>query len=78
MPVPLIVILVALAVLATGGVYLYRRSRPAPDEPIVNFACPHCKRKLRFRQRQAGHRGACPRCKGDFNFPFVPGGKTLA
>jgi Zn-finger nucleic acid-binding protein len=44
-----------------------------PEEPVLTFACPRCKRKLRFRQRQAGHRGACPRCKGDFTFPLSGG-----
>jgi hypothetical protein len=70
---PIIVIVVALAALVAGGVFVFLRSRPVPEEPVLTFACPRCKRKLRFRQRQAGHRGACPRCKGDFTFPLSGG-----
>jgi hypothetical protein len=78
MDTPVIVLLVALVILASVGTFLYLRSRPKPEDPIVNFPCPHCKRKLRYRQALAGRRGACPRCKGDFTFPSVPGGSTLA
>jgi hypothetical protein len=77
MPTAVIVILVALVILAAAGIFLYVRSRPPPEEPIINFPCPHCKRKLRYRQGQAGRRGACPRCKGDFTFPLAPGGKSM-
>jgi hypothetical protein len=72
----LIVIVVALAVLAAAGAFLFLRLRPKAEEPILNFACPACKRKLRFRQRQAGHRGQCPRCKADLIFPVLPGGQS--
>ena len=67
------VVLIALAVVA--GVAGYRvlraRSRPGP-EPLVNFRCPYCKRRLHYRQSQAGHRGMCPRCKHRIVFPTTP------
>jgi hypothetical protein len=66
-------VLLALAVLAGVAVYrvLRGRSRKVHDT-LVNFRCPYCKRRLHFRQSQAGHRGMCPRCKHRIVFPTTP------
>jgi hypothetical protein len=66
----LIVVLVALPVLALGA-YLFVRSRQ-PRQAQVSFKyfqCPHCKQRLRYQQKQAGHPGQCPRCKRSITFP---------
>jgi hypothetical protein len=73
MSTELIILLVVVAVVAAGGVVVYLRARPPAEEPVHHFNCPHCKRKLRYRNRQAGKPGACPRCRQSFTFPLAPG-----
>ncbi len=68
----LIILLVALAVGGAVGVYFYVRPRAVEEEPVLYFQCPQCRRKLRYRRRQAGHKGACPRCKSGISFPEAP------
>jgi hypothetical protein len=68
-----ILLVVGAAVLAGGG-FLFLRSRAPKEEPVYRFNCPNCKRRLRYRGKQSGHHGACPRCKQPFLFPAVPGG----
>jgi hypothetical protein len=68
----LIIALVAVVGFAALGVYFYVRSRPVEEEPVYYYKCVQCKRRLRYRRRQAGHRGACPRCRASFSFPEVP------
>jgi hypothetical protein len=60
----------AVLLVALGG-YWYKRSRPAKEEPVYYYVCPGCKRKLKYRSRQMGHSGMCPRCKRPFTFPMV-------
>jgi hypothetical protein len=67
-----VILLIALAGAAGIGVYVYVRSRPTPEEPVYYYQCLNCKRRLRYRRRQAGHRGACPRCRSSFSFPEIP------
>lgn len=66
-------ILVSLCVLGMVvlGVAKYRASQPGKgkDGPVHHFRCPHCRRKLGFRQRQVGRQGKCGRCRGNFVFP---------
>jgi hypothetical protein len=57
-----------LVVLAGGVLYFRRRSGQAADE-YLNFNCPGCGRKLRYRIKQAGHSGMCPRCSRPLVFP---------
>jgi hypothetical protein len=64
-----IVVAVAL-ILAIGG-FLYLRNRPPEEEEDLHFNCPSCKRRLRYKPKQAGHHGACPRCRESFVFPNV-------
>jgi hypothetical protein len=67
-----IILLVALAAGGAAGIYFYARPRRAKEEPVYYFQCPQCGRKLRYRLRQAGHKGACPRCKSGISFPEAP------
>jgi hypothetical protein len=68
---PLLIGIVSAIVLlaALVGIIVYRRRRPAEDEEEFHFNCPSCGRRLRYRAKQAGHKGACPRCRETFDFP---------
>jgi hypothetical protein len=68
-------ILLAVAVpIVVGGVWFFFLRKSAPkEEPILHFQCPHCRRKLRYKSRQAGHAGLCPRCHKNLTFPMSPG-----
>ncbi len=68
----LIYILVAVALIVAVGGYIFVRSRPAVEEEYLHFNCPSCGRRLRYRSKQAGHQGACPRCRESFVFPMTP------
>lgn len=62
-------LIVGVPVLAVAG-YLFARSRSGPKEVVYeHFNCPHCKRRLRYQQKQAGHSGQCPRCHRPLTFP---------
>jgi hypothetical protein len=65
-------VMVVALIVANG--YVYWRSRPRPAEPIYHFNCPNpnCRQRLRYRARQVGHPGMCPRCKERWNFPAIP------
>ena len=69
----LIVVLIVIALVVVVGGYFFVRSRQGPtEEPYYHFNCPGCRRKLRYRARQAGHAGMCPRCNKACTFPAVP------
>ena len=68
----LLILLAVAALLAIGGYLFVRSRRPAQEEPYCNFKCPGCGRKLRYRPRQAGNSGMCPRCNKAFTFPALP------
>jgi hypothetical protein len=70
---PLVILLVAVAAGAAVAVYLWIRSRPKPEEPIYYHKCQQCRRKLRYRAKQFGRKGMCPRCRTQFIFPTIPG-----
>jgi hypothetical protein len=73
----LILIVVAVVVVAAGvGVFLVMRSRAPKEEPLQHFKCPNCRRKLRYRPSQAGHKGMCPLCKQHIVFPAVAQGSS--
>jgi hypothetical protein len=58
------------------GAFLFWRSRPAREEGVLYLRCPGCKRRLRYRPRQIGHKGMCNNCKEQFTFPHPnPAGK---
>jgi hypothetical protein len=69
MDTTLIVILVIVALALVVGVVVFLRNRPVEEEEPLTFNCPGCKRKLRYKPTQAGHHGACPRCRETFVFP---------
>jgi hypothetical protein len=58
-----------VALVGLGAVFLFLRSRAPKEEPILHFNCPGCGRKLRYKARQAGHSGKCPRCERPLIFP---------
>ncbi len=68
---PILIALLAIVALlaATIGVIVYLRNRAAVEEEDLHFNCPSCKRRLRYKPKQAGHHGACPRCRESFVFP---------
>ncbi|MBI1914694.1 MAG: hypothetical protein HYS12_08150 [Planctomycetes bacterium] len=67
-----LVLLALGAVLATAaGVWVYLRLRKPKEEPFYHFRCPGCKRRLRYRARQAGHAGECSNCGRALTFPPV-------
>jgi hypothetical protein len=67
----LILLVVAGVVAALGvGAYLFVRSRGGPaEESYLHFRCPGCKRRLRYRAKQAGHKGQCSHCSVPITFP---------
>lgn len=60
---------VGVLVLALGVGMLLRRRGGASANEVMSFNCPGCRRKLKFTSRQAGHKGACPRCRTQIVFP---------
>jgi len=71
---PLVITLLAIvALLAVAGVVVYFRNRPAEEVEMLHFNCPSCSRRLRYKPQQAGHHGACPRCRETFVFPGAIG-----
>jgi transcription initiation factor IIE alpha subunit len=68
---PTVIILIVVgAVIAWGG-YRFLLSRPPKEEEYYHFACPSCRRRLRFRERQSGHKGQCPQCGNGLTFPPI-------
>jgi hypothetical protein len=66
----IVAVLAGIPLLAVGG-YLFLRSRQSGPREIdyKHFQCPHCKQRLRYQPKQAGHSGQCPRCKRSITFP---------
>jgi hypothetical protein len=74
MDISLIVILSVAGALVVAGIIMFIRSRKAAaarNEPYYHFVCTGCRRKLRYRARQAGHSGMCPRCSRPCTFPAI-------
>jgi len=69
-PIALISLTVLLAI---ANLVAWFRSRPSRrTEPVYHFNCPACNQRLRYRARQVGNPGQCPRCKKRWTFPPVP------
>jgi DNA-directed RNA polymerase subunit RPC12/RpoP len=66
----------AVLALAIAGVHLVRFLRAGRHEEAHYLNCPHCRQRISFRARQAGHEGRCRRCGNGFVFPR-PGSKAL-
>jgi hypothetical protein len=70
----LVGLLVAVVVLGVAGVGAYvvlrmRWQSASAGELYLHFRCPGCKRRLRFRAKQAGHSGQCSHCGNKLIFP---------
>jgi hypothetical protein len=63
--------LIALAgvVAATGGGFFFVQTQSSRDQRLHHFQCPSCRRRLRYRSRQVGHRGRCGTCGSLLTFP---------
>jgi hypothetical protein len=66
------ILIVLVLVLAAANIYAYWRMRPQTPETLYRFKCPKCNQRLRYRPRQVGHPGMCPRCKEKWTFPPIP------
>jgi hypothetical protein len=68
------VLTIVLVVFAAAGLFIFLRTRKKSqkDDTYYSFNCPNCHRKLRYRTRQAGHSGMCPRCSTPCTFPASP------
>jgi hypothetical protein len=64
-----IVLVGAPIVLLAGGCLVLLRGRSTREEPVCNFLCPHCERKLRYRGQKAGKAGICPLCRRPLTYP---------
>jgi hypothetical protein len=60
---------VTVLLLAVVGYAFFVRNRRVKEEPVQHFQCPQCRQRLSYRERQAGHKGACPRCRTAITFP---------
>lgn len=65
----MIVGIVVVALLGVGAYVFVRRSKPPEEESAFYFNCPNCRRRLKYRLHQAGHKGQCPQCKQALSFP---------
>jgi predicted RNA-binding Zn-ribbon protein involved in translation (DUF1610 family) len=64
------VVIAGVVGLAVSGYrFAMKKARIAKAEEILHFRCPGCKRRLRFRARQAGNKGKCSHCGHDIVFP---------
>ena len=61
----------ALLLVAGIVIYLLIRARKPKEEQFHHFRCPGCKRRIRYRTRQVGHKGSCSNCGRDLVFPPV-------
>lgn len=66
-----LLILIAVLIAAAVGVFLFVRNRPKPEEEFSHFRCPKCRRRLRYMERQVGHKGKCSNCGGSVIFPPI-------
>ncbi len=65
-----LVLIIGAVILALGvGVFLFIRARPKIDDAFYHFRCTKCKRRLRYQERQVGHKGKCSNCGSDVIFP---------
>ncbi len=67
-----VVVIVVVVVLALGaGCWMFFRGRGPKEEGFYHFRCGKCKRRLRYQERQVGHKGKCSNCNADVLFPPV-------
>ena len=71
--IPIILISASALLLLVNIVFLViRRVGGNKDEVLYYVSCRKCGRKLRYRQRQAGHFARCPLCQTVILFPKLP------
>jgi hypothetical protein len=67
------VVVIGLTIVLGAAWLVLSRIRPRIDwkrvAKTLNYTCVICRRRLRYSPQQAGHKGACPRCKTVFTFP---------
>jgi uncharacterized Zn-finger protein len=66
-----VIIVISAVVLLAALVLIFvlaRKTGPV-EESYLHVPCPSCKRKLRFRPRQAGNFVICPQCSKRFDLP---------
>jgi ribosomal protein L37AE/L43A len=66
----LLISLGAIFVVALG-VCLYVRWRKPKEEGYAHFKCPGCRRRLRYKRKQVGHKGECSNCGRALVFPPI-------
>jgi hypothetical protein len=64
-----ITIIVVALVAVGGGIFWWSRTREAGEEETYHFRCPGCRRRLRYREKQVGHKGMCSNCGQELIFP---------
>jgi DNA-directed RNA polymerase subunit RPC12/RpoP len=57
-----------IVALGVGGFFIIR-SRSKVDDSFYHFRCGKCKRRIRYQERQVGHKGRCSNCGSDVLFP---------
>jgi hypothetical protein len=65
----LLVVVGVVVIVLAFGVFLFLKNRPKREEEFSHFRCPNCRRRLRYRKRQVGHKGKCSNCRKDLIFP---------
>jgi hypothetical protein len=61
-----------VVVVGVGAFLVVKIMRSGPKvEEYLHFRCPGCKRRIRFRGRQAGHAGECSNCGKKLTFPHA-------
>jgi DNA-directed RNA polymerase subunit RPC12/RpoP len=67
-------LILAVAGMSVAHIVLFvrRLRRRQKGDLAYRVKCPQCRRKLRYRTRQIGRSGMCPRCKQRILFPPPP------
>lgn len=64
-----LLIVFGVAVVFGVGAFLFKRGRAPKEQPFFHFRCTSCRRRLRYQERQVGHKGKCSNCGKDVVFP---------
>jgi hypothetical protein len=66
-----LLIVVGAIVFLALGVWLFFRAKHSREEGYAHFKCPGCRRRLRYKRRQVGHKGECSNCGRGLVFPPI-------
>lgn len=61
-------LVIGLIVVAAGA-FVFLKMRGTAEEEVYYQKCPNCRQRLKYRVSQVGHKGLCPRCRMQFDFP---------